>query len=72
MFYIIVILAAIFAMPASAQSIKEQLVGTWTLTSCSGDTFHFTAALCRNPNGIHILDARDTMRRYTRHGAAPN
>jgi hypothetical protein len=57
MFYFIVILAGIFAMPASAQSLKEQLVGTWTLTSCSGDTFPFTAALCRNPNGIHILDA---------------
>jgi hypothetical protein len=50
-------LAGVFAMPASAQSLKDQLVGAWTLTSCSGDTFPFTAALCRNPNGIHILDA---------------
>jgi hypothetical protein len=33
MFYIIAILATIFALPASAQSVKDQLVGTWRQVS---------------------------------------
>jgi hypothetical protein len=54
MFYIIVILAAIFTMPAFGQS-REQLVGAWTLVSCNA-----TAIFCspnNNPNGILIFDA---------------
>jgi Lipocalin-like domain len=40
------------ALPAFGQStLREQLVGAWTLVSCSG------APWCANPNGIHILDA---------------
>jgi hypothetical protein len=31
MFYIVVILAGIFAMPAQAQSLREQLVGAWAV-----------------------------------------
>jgi hypothetical protein len=53
MFYIIVILAGIFAMPASAQSLKDQLVGTWTLVSCANPSL----AWCAGNNGIHMLDA---------------
>jgi hypothetical protein len=56
MFYIIAIIAAIFAMPASAQSLREQLVGAWAVVSCNPN-----APLARtcgtNPNGILILDA---------------
>jgi hypothetical protein len=52
MFYIIVILAGILAMPAQAQSLRDQLVGAWTLVSCSAPT-----PLCRNINRILILDA---------------
>jgi Lipocalin-like domain len=54
MFYIIVILAAIFAMPASAQSIKDQLVGTWRTVSCTEPA---APASCTNPNNILVLDA---------------
>jgi hypothetical protein len=68
MFYIIVILAAIFAMPASAQGpkpispigplimpvIKDQLVGAWTLTGCAGGA---VLPYCANSNGITIPDA---------------
>jgi hypothetical protein len=46
-------LAGIFAMPASAQSLKEQLVGTWTLVSCTNPNFSF----CAGNNGIQVLDA---------------
>ncbi len=49
--------AAIFTMPAKAQSLKDQLIGAWALVSCDGRAFPFTVALCTNPNGIHILDA---------------
>jgi hypothetical protein len=51
MFYIIAIIAAIFAMPASAQSLKEQLVGAWTLTSCNA-----SLPWCAKPGGMMILD----------------
>jgi Lipocalin-like domain len=56
MFYIIVILAAIFAMPAQAQSLREQLIGAWAVVSCPNDAN--AAIICgTNPNGISILDA---------------
>ncbi len=45
--------AAIFTMPAKAQSLKDQLIGAWALVSCDGRAFPFTVALCTNPNGIH-------------------
>jgi hypothetical protein len=51
MFYIIIILAGIFAMPVQAQSLRDQLVGAWSLVSCANGPW------CANPNGIHILDA---------------
>jgi hypothetical protein len=53
MFYIIAIIATIFAMPASAQSLKDQLVGTWTLVSCTNPS----ATFCAGNNGIQIFDA---------------
>jgi hypothetical protein len=53
MFYIIAIVAAIFAMPASAQSLKERLVGTWTLASCNAPDF----LPCAGSNGIQVFDA---------------
>jgi len=53
MFYIIAILAAIFAMPAKADGLKDQLVGVWALASCNS-----AVPWCGvNPNGIQILDA---------------
>jgi len=53
MFYVIVILAAIFAMPAKADGLKDQLVGVWALASCNS-----AVPWCGvNPNGIQILDA---------------
>jgi hypothetical protein len=56
MFYIIAILAAIFAMPASAQSLKDQLVGTWTLVSCNYRNYpNFLP--CAGNNGIQVFDA---------------
>jgi len=55
MFYIIVILAAMFAMPAKADGLKEQLVGAWELVSCKSELPG--ASFCANPNGIFIIDA---------------
>jgi hypothetical protein len=52
-FYIIVILAGIFAMPASAQSLKDELVGTWTLASCNEPNF----PACAGNNGIMMYAA---------------
>jgi hypothetical protein len=54
MFYIIVILAAIFAMPASAQSIKDQIVGSWTLVECNEPNF---APCVGGSNGFLVYDA---------------
>jgi hypothetical protein len=51
--YILALIAAIFAMPASAQSLKDQLVGTWRLVSCTNPNFSF----CAGNNGIQVLDA---------------
>jgi hypothetical protein len=54
MFYILVILAAVFAMPAKADGLKEQLVGAWSLVSCNIQAFPW----CVGPHdGIAILDA---------------
>jgi Lipocalin-like domain len=53
MFYIIAIIAIIFAMPASAQSVKDQLVGTWTLAQCNAPDF----PPCAGSNGIQVFDA---------------
>ena len=44
-------LAGVLGVPAKAQSLRDQLVGAWSLVSCAG------APWCANPNGIHILDA---------------
>jgi hypothetical protein len=41
---------------AQQKTLKEQLVGSWRLVSCSGTT-PFGADFCTNPNGILILDA---------------
>jgi hypothetical protein len=54
MFYIIVILAAIFAMPAQAQSLRDRVVGAWSFVSCNQAA---TAACGTSPNGILIYDA---------------
>jgi hypothetical protein len=53
MFYVLVIVAAIFAMPASAQSLKDQLVGTWALVSCTDPNF----PACAGNNSIEVFDA---------------
>jgi Lipocalin-like domain len=54
MFYTTVILAAVFAMPASARSIKDQLVGTWKTVSCTNPA---NPALCAKPNTNVVYDA---------------
>jgi hypothetical protein len=45
--------AVIFAMPASAQSLREQVVGAWALVSCPNPSF----PPCAGNNGIFIVDA---------------
>jgi len=55
MFYIVAMLAAIFAMPAKADGLKEQLVGAWALVSCKSELPG--SSFCANPNGIFIIDA---------------
>ncbi len=50
-------LAGILSVPAKAQSLKEQLVGAWTLVSC-GEFNGVKLPWCASPNGIQILDAR--------------
>ncbi len=47
-------LAAIFAMPAHAQSLRDQVVGAWPFISCNQAV---TAACGTSPNGILIYDA---------------
>jgi hypothetical protein len=64
MFYIIAILATIFALPASAQSVKDQLVGTWRQVSCSGPGVPLCAKL--KLNGILIFDASGNYASITR------
>jgi hypothetical protein len=44
-------IAAVFAMPASAQSVKDQLVGTWMTVSCTNP------AACVKPNARVVYDA---------------
>jgi hypothetical protein len=57
MFYIIVILATIFAMPAQAQSLRDQLIGAWSLERCD-PKFRALVPVCgTNPNGILIYEA---------------
>jgi hypothetical protein len=41
---------------AQQKTLKEQLVGSWMLVSCSGPS-PGGANFCTNPNGIMILDA---------------
>jgi hypothetical protein len=49
-----VIVAAGLTLPAFAQaSLKDQLVGTWTLASCNAPNF----APCAGSNGIQVFDA---------------
>jgi Lipocalin-like domain len=50
-------LAGVLAMPAKAQSLREQLVGAWALVSCSDDPSIPGMSVCANPNGIYIFDA---------------
>jgi hypothetical protein len=55
MFYIIAIIAAIFAMPAKADGLREQLLGAWAHVSCNVEAFPW----CGGPHdGIAIFDAR--------------
>jgi hypothetical protein len=50
-----VVIAAGLTFPASAQSIKAQLVGTWRQVSCGGPALPLCAKL--RPKGILIFDA---------------
>jgi len=42
---------------AEPKSLKEQLVGTWTLVSCDATLGNAKPAYCINPTGILMLDA---------------
>jgi hypothetical protein len=57
MFYIIVILTAIFAMPVKAQSLRDQVVGAWSFVSCNPNNLGLAPTCGTNPNGIIIYDA---------------
>jgi hypothetical protein len=57
MFYVLVILAAIFTMPAQAQSLREQFVGAWLIVSCNPNGPVVQPSCGTNPNGILINDA---------------
>jgi hypothetical protein len=47
-------LAGVFTMPAQAQSLRDQLVGAWSLVSCTIQGFPW----CVSPHdGVAILDA---------------
>ena len=50
---LLAIVAAIIVMPASAQSLKDQLVGTWTLASCNEPNF----PACAGNNGLSMYAA---------------
>jgi hypothetical protein len=43
--------------PPCAQSLREQLVGTWTLVSCDEILGNAKSPYCVNPSGILMLDA---------------
>ena len=45
------------ARPPCAQSLREQLVGTWTLVSCDEILGNAKSPYCVNPSGILMLDA---------------
>ena len=43
--------------PPGARSLREQLVGTWTLVSCDEILGNAKSPYCVNPSGILMLDA---------------
>ena len=45
------------ARPPCTQSLREQLVGTWTLVSCDEILGNAKSPYCVNPSGILMLDA---------------
>jgi hypothetical protein len=51
---IVCIAAVITTMPASAQSIRDQLVGTWKTVSCTNSV---NPAACAKPNTMLVYDA---------------
>jgi hypothetical protein len=58
---------------AQQKSLKEQLVGTWTLVSCDSTTANGAkAAACVNPKGIIILDASGQYAAITFAGGRAN
>jgi hypothetical protein len=52
-----VALAGILSVPAKAQSLREQLIGAWSLVSCDPQFQVFTPVCGTNPNGILMYDA---------------
>ena len=50
-------LAGVLAVPAKAQSLREQLIGAWSVVSCDPKFPAFYAACGTDPNGILIYDA---------------
>src|SRR5215471_17637101 len=64
-------LAAIFAMAAQAQSLRDQLIGAWAVVSCPNDPA--AAIICgTNPNGISMLDASGHYASMTAARGRPN
>jgi hypothetical protein len=55
-------LAGILSVPAQAQSLRDQLVGAWSLVSCNPDNQIVRTRCGTNPHGIVIYDASG---RYT-------
>jgi hypothetical protein len=50
-------IAAIFALPAAAQSLRDQLVGAWAVVSCDPNAPGIAPSCGTNSNGILINDA---------------
>ncbi len=49
-------IAGVLAVPAKAQSLRDQLVGAWEFVSCDPNSV-LAEACGTNPNGVHFLDA---------------
>jgi hypothetical protein len=52
-----IIVAIGLTLPAQAQSLRDQLVGAWSLVSCNPNIQEIASACGTNPNGILIYDA---------------
>jgi hypothetical protein len=56
-----IIVAIGLTLPAQAQSLRDQLVGAWSLVSCNPNIQEIASACGTNPNGILIYDASGSI-----------